>query len=347
MPLTFKNRILRLSFLTGLGLIFFLAVLNTGSSDFDLMRSLQILKGQHSGSTESLIFFEVRWPRAVAALLAGIALGVSGLLLQTLFRNPLAGPYVLGVSSGSGLGVALLLMGTGSLSLGGLWAGRVLDSGIGVLGAAFGGALGVLFIIVLLADRYRKPVYLLLFGLMIGYLCNALVSVLIAFNDADSIRSYMLWTLGSFSRLNSGELPWFFGVVALGLLPIPFCLKYLNAVLLGDSAAQALGMNTRWYRQIILVSASILAAAVTAWCGPIGFLGLAVPHVGRFFMKTADHRWVFLAVVVCGAVISLATALLAQGIIFGLMLPINAVTALIGVPIVFWVLQGSHRNRAL
>lgn len=295
----------------------------------ELWRSLW--SPQSATGVHDLILWQMRIPRTLTAILAGAGLSVAGLLMQTVFRNVLAGPYVLGVSSGASMGVALvLLMGVGA------------GGAIGILGAATFGALGVLALVLWLASFCRTPVSLLILGLMMGYLVDSCISLLIHFGDPDRLALFVNWGFGSFGRVHWGDFPVLAGAVLVGLLLALPSLKYLNTVLLGEQVAQSLGVSVRTHRILVLGAASLLTAVCTVYCGPIGFIGLAVPHLVRALFRTANHRILLPACALAGASLSVLAGWVANLPTHGGVLPLNAVTALVGVPVVFWALLRGH-----
>jgi len=272
------------------------------------------------------IFWEIRFPRFVAAALSGASLAVAGLALQTLFRNPLAGPFVLGISSGASLGVALSLL--AGLSFGHL----------GVLGSAAVGALAVTAVVMAVASRFKSTTVLLVVGLLVGYFIDALVSLLIVNSDAESLRVYVSWGMGSFGRLTYDGVWIFAMVVAVGLLLVACSMRYLNAVRLGDDFARGLGVNVKLGRCLVLLGSSVLAASATAFCGPIAFVGIAVPHLAFMLFKTSNHRILLPGSALSGSVLCLAASLFQT-------LPLNAVLSLVGVPVVLWVIVRGGKVR--
>lgn len=295
----------------------------------DILHSLfssESVEGVHE-----LILWQMRIPRTLTAMFAGVGLSVAGLLMQTVFRNVLAGPYVLGVSSGASLGVALvLLLGVGA------------GSSIGILGAATIGSLSVLMLVLWLANFCRTPVSLLILGLMMGYLVDSFISLLIHFGDPDRLALFVNWGFGSFGRVHWNEIPTLGATVLVGVLMVVPSLKYLNTVLLGEQVAQSLGIRIHLHRVLVLAAASLLTAVCTVYCGPIGFLGLAVPHLARAVFRTANHRVLLPACILAGASLAVLAGWIANLPTYGGVLPLNAVTALIGVPVVFWALLRGH-----
>lgn len=283
------------------------------------------------------IILKTRFPQTLTALVAGAGLAISGLQMQTVFRNPLAGPSELGISSGASLGVALMILLSGSI-------GGVALSKIGVFGeiaismAAIIGALTVMAVIIVISQRVRGNVILLIIGVMIGYIATAIIGVLKFFSNDEDIRAYVVWGLGSFSKV-SGNQVYTFVTIMLVLIPLSFLLiKTLNLMLLGESYARNLGLNVKRARLYTILSSCLLTAITTAYCGPIVFLGLAVPHLCRTIFQTSDHRILMPAVTLTGSSLALLCNLIARMPGFEGALPINSVTALIGAPIVISVL---------
>ncbi len=282
-----------------------------------------------------------RVPQALTALMAGAGLAVSGLQMQTVFRNPLAGPSVLGISNGASLGVALVVLMSGSL-------GGVALSRLGYLGdvamsvAAIVGALAVMALIVWVARRVQGDVTLLIIGVMIGYLANAIIGVLKFFSNEEDIKAYVVWGLGSFARVSGDQMVLFVTLMAV-LLPLSMLLvKTMNLLLLGDAYARNLGLNIQRARTLVITSSGVLVAIVTAYCGPIMFIGLAVPHLARALFRTSDHRTLMPATLLCGAALALLCNLIARAPGFEGALPVNSVTALVGAPVIAAVLFRRH-----
>lgn len=289
------------------------------------------------------IVWKSRFPQTITALFAGAGLAISGLQMQTVFKNPLAGPSELGISSGASLGVALMILLSGSL-------GGVALSKVGFFGevaisfAAIVGAFAVMAIIIAVSQRIRGNVILLIIGVMIGYIANAIIGVLKFFSNDEDVRAYVIWGLGSFSKV-SGDQVYTFASIMLVLIPLSFLLiKTLNLMLLGESYARNLGLNIKRSRLFVITCSCVLTAIITAYCGPIVFLGLAVPHLCRTIFHTSDHRILMPAVTLTGASLSLFCNLIARMPGMEGALPINSVTALIGAPIVIWVLFGKRKN---
>lgn len=305
---------------------------------------IDILLGNHSDNRIwTNIVMKSRLPQSLTAAMAGAGLAVSGLLMQTVFRNPLAGPSVLGISSGASLGVACVVLLSGSI-------GGVTLSRLGVIGevsitlSAITGSLLIMALIAFVARKVRGNVTLLIMGVMIGYIANAIIGVLKFFSAEEDIRAYVIWGLGSFSRVSGGQTTVFI-VLMLILLPTAFFLiKTLNLLLLGDSYARNLGLNIKRARLLVIGCSGVLVAVVTAYCGPIVFLGLAVPHICRGLFHTSNHAVVLPASLLSGASLALLCNLIARLPGFEGALPVNSVTALVGAPVVMWVLFYKRRN---
>ena len=280
------------------------------------------------------ILVNFRIPKAVVAMVCGVALAVCGLQMQTLFRNPLADPYILGVSSGAGLGVALYIMGTSLMGGGG---GSVLNS-LGSAGAALAGAALVTVLIMYVSNRVKGSLTLLIFGVMIGFIASALVNLLQYTSNAHSLKAYVLWTMGSFAALDWLKIGILCTLVLVGLVLAVMNIKDLNAILPGDSYASSMGLDVKKIRMRILVSTTLLSGAVTAFCGPIGFLGIAVPHIARFIFRNADHRVLLPASALLGGCLTLLADTLSELPGTGSVIPINTVAALLGIPVILVIL---------
>ncbi|MBO6191147.1 MAG: iron ABC transporter permease [Prevotella sp.] len=297
----------------------------------------RILGGGGDNEIWTNIIFSSRLPQALTAIVAGAGLAVSGLQMQTVFRNPLAGPSVLGISNGSALGVAFVVLLSGRI-------GGVALSRLGYLGdaamsvAAIIGALAVLLLIMWVAQKVKGNVTLLIIGVMIGYLANAIIGVLKFLSPEDDVKAFVVWGLGSFSRVSGDEMVLFIVLMCI-LLPLAFLLvKPLNLMLLGDNYAANLGLNIKRARMLIIISSGVLVAIVTAYSGPIMFIGLAVPHLARAIFRTSDHRLLMPATALCGAALALLCNLIARMPGFEGALPVNSVTALVGAPVIAMVI---------
>lgn len=289
------------------------------------------------------VVMTIRLPQVLTAMACGASLSVAGLQMQTIFHNPLAGPSVLGVSSAASLGVALVLLLSGSIG------GSTL-SRFGIIGntaitiAAITGALSVMMVIVWLSRKVQGNATLLISGVLIGYIATAIIGVLKAYSSEEDIHAYVIWGLGSFSRVSGGQISVFIGITAL-LLPLSMLLaKPLNMLLMGDLYALNLGLNVKRARMWIIISAGILTAVVTAYCGPIMFIGLAVPHIARGLFRTSDHRILLPATLLCGMGLALLCNLISKMPGANGVIPINSVTALIGAPIALYVLLKRKRQ---
>ncbi len=280
------------------------------------------------------ILFSFRLPKALVAMVCGAALAVCGLQMQTLFRNPLADPYILGVSSGAGLGVALYLMGTSLLGS----SKSMLVNSLGSAGAALAGALLVTLLLLYVSGRVKGSLTLLVFGVMIGFIASAMVNLLQYASNAHSLKAYVLWTMGSFAALDGIQITVLFVLVALGLVLAVWNIKDLNALLPGEEYAAAVGLNIKRIRTRILISTTLLSGAVTAFCGPVGFLGIAVPHIARFIFRNADHRVLLPSSALLGAVLTVFADTLSELPGTGSVIPINTVAALLGIPVIIAIL---------
>jgi len=320
-----------------LALIFLFCLnISFGSVSIPFTEILEILFGGNSSKTSwDLIILNFRLPKAVTAILVGSGLSISGLLMQTLFRNPLAGPFVLGISSGASLGVALLIL--GSSIFGGLFASLALSSWAIAVASSLGAAL-VLFAVLITANKVRNTMSILIIGLMFGTVSAAIISVLTYFSNAEQIQQYIFWGFGSLGNLSWNEVLVFFLIFVIGIFILIQVIKPLNTFLLGENYAKSLGINIRKSRNIILLVTSLLTGVITAFAGPIAFIGLAVPHITKLLFTTSNHKVLIPAVALLGAIILLICDLIAQVPISEFTLPINAVTSLFGAPVVIWLL---------
>ena len=286
------------------------------------------------------IILESRLPQAVTAMLSGASLAVSGLLLQTAFRNPLADPSIFGINSGAGLGVALvMLLFGGSLGIGGLG----LSGFAAVLAAAFAGAMAVMAVIFFCSTIVRNNVMLLIIGIMIGFLSSSAISLLTFFASDEGVKSYMVWGMGNFGGVPLKHLLLFSIVNIVALLMAVGLIKPLNALLLGEQYAENLGINTRRLRHLLIIITGVLTAITTAFCGPIAFIGLAVPHIARLFLTTENHRQLLPATIVTGAAVALLCNLVCYLPGENGVLPLNAITPIMGAPVIIYVIM---RHRA-
>ncbi|WYL95282.1 MAG: iron ABC transporter permease [Gloeotrichia echinulata IR180] len=324
----------------------FLLDLALGSVDIPIDEVVKILLGQEAEKVTWIhIILKFRLPKALTATLAGAALGVSGLQMQTLFKNPLAGPFVLGISSGASLGVALVVL-TASATTPTLLADLGIISDFGLVIAASLGAASVLGMMLVVSRRVQDTMTLLILGLLFGYATSAIVSILLQFSSKERIQSYIMWTFGSFAGVTWKQLVVLIPVILLSLLGAVLQSKSLNALLLGESYARSLGLTVQKTRFSIITSASILAGAITAFCGPIAFLGVAIPHLCRSLFNTSDHRILIPSVTMMGAILALFADLFSQLAVSQMVLPLNAVTALIGTPVVTWVILRRNSRKS-
>jgi iron complex transport system permease protein len=304
---------------------------------------IKALAGQADENVQTIVM-KFRIPKAITAMLVGIALSLSGLQMQTVFRNPMAGPYVLGVSSGAGLGVAVVILGFSS----GFPVGNLHSLGNWILViSAWIGAGAVMLLIMFISSRVRGIMTILIIGIMLASGISAVVSILQYFSDETMLKAYVVWTMGSLGNLSSGQLNVLIISVCIGILLSSISVKMLNALLIGENYAASTGLNIRLARTLIFACTSILAGSVTAFCGPIAFIGIAVPHIVRNLIRTSDHRILVPGTVLTGAVVMLVSDILSQLPGSENVLPVNSVTSLIGIPVVIWVILRNNRNSEL
>ncbi len=293
-----------------------------------------IFEGAATKGSWHTIVVNVRIPKAITAIMVGAGLSICGLLMQTLFRNPLAGPFVLGISSGASLGVALLIL--GSSLFGGITFAST--SNIGMAIAASLGSFLVLSAVLIAANKIRNTMSILIIGLMFGSLTSAIISVLAYFSSAEQLQQFIFWGFGSLGNLSWNELAVFGSLFFIGITFMLFIIKPLNSMLLGENYAKSMGVNMKRTRNYILITTSILTGVITAFSGPIAFVGLAVPHLTKLIFNTSDHKILIPAVLICGAILMLVADMIAQIPMSEYTLPINAITSLFGAPIVIWLL---------
>ena len=303
--------------------------LTTGAVSIPLSDVWAALTGGEVPAATAKIVRSIRLLKAVVAVAAGAALAVSGLQMQTLFRNPLAGPYVLGISSGASLGVALFLLGAPVLGL----TGGGAAASLGVAGAAWIGSAIVLAVIAAVGRRIKELMVMLSRGMMFSSGVGAVVQMLQYLSHEDALKSFVIWTMGSLGEVTAAQLALLLPAVVLGLALSVAAIKPLNLLLLGEHYARTMGLDIRRSRQLLFLSTTLLAGTVTAFCGPIGFVGLAVPHVARMLFREADHRILLPAAALTGIVVLLVCDIVSKQ----LTLPVNTITALLGIPIVIWV----------
>jgi iron complex transport system permease protein len=324
-------------FLSILLMFMFFVNISLGSVAIPIDEIFAFLIGK-SISKESwhVILFNFRVPKAITAILVGSGLSISGLLMQTMFRNPLAGPFILGISSGASLGVALLILGS-SIFGGFLLSTSIFNWSLPV--AASLGASLVLSAVIIAANKIKNTMSILIIGLMFGSLTAAVISVLAYFSNSEQIQQYLFWSFGSLGNLSWNEIMVFGIIYLVGVLGTLFIIKPLNSFLLGENYAKSLGINIKKNRTIILLITSILTGVITAFSGPIAFVGLAVPHVSRIFFTTSNHKILLPAVAIIGAIFLLICDCIAQLPTNEFTLPINAITSLFGAPVVIWLLM--------
>ncbi len=302
---------------------------------------IKSLFGSHaSKETWEYIIVNFRLPKAITAILVGIGLSISGLLMQTLFRNPLAGPYVLGLSSGSSLGVAFVILGAGILPLS---LADFLLSSYGIILASCLGSFMVLLLVLTISKFLRDTMTILIAGLMFSSFASAIVSILTYFSSAEKLQKFTFWSMGSIGNISWPNLLILFIAICIGLLISLFSIKSLDGLLLGENYAKSLGLKIKKSRRMIILATSILAGSITAFAGPIAFIGLAVPHLSKLIFQTSNHLVLFWGTIIIGAIIMLFCDMVSQMPGFDFTLPINAITSIIGAPIVIWLLVRKNR----
>lgn len=327
--------------LVALILLLMAANLVLGSVDIPAGEVWRILTGHEAAKAGwGYIVCESRLPQCITALLCGAALSASGLMLQTAFSNPLAGPSILGINSGASLGVALVMLAGGGTVATGVFS---LSGFFSVILGAFAGSLCVMGVILFLSLLIRSGVMLLIAGIMIGYVTSSAISLLNFFATAEGVQSYMMWGMGNFGGVSLEQLPWFAAITCLGLLMSLLLIKPLNALLLGQRYAENLGVNINRTRNLLLLATGILTAVTTAFCGPVAFIGLAVPHVARLMLGTSNHNSLLPVTILAGGAMALLCNLICilpgeWGII-----PLNAVTPVMGAPVIIYVIVNQRR----
>ena len=305
------------------------------------IKASEVLKAifTNTDSDFEIIILKFRLPKAITALIVGVALSLSGLQMQTVFRNPMAGPYVLGISSGASLGVAFVILGFSStISPDSL---RGLGNWI-LVAASWTGAGAVMILIMFISSRVKDIMTILILGIMLSSGISAIVTIMQYFSNETMLKAYVIWTMGSLGNLTSGQINVLLISVSVGVFLSLISAKMLNALLLGENYAGSIGLNVRFARVVIFVCTSILAGSVTAFCGPIGFIGIAVPHIARILFKTSDHKILIPGTILIGGAVMLASDIISQLPGSDNVLPVNAITSLIGIPVVIWVI---FRNR--
>jgi iron complex transport system permease protein len=322
----------------------FVIDLSLGSVKIPLESIIGMLFGREPEQDTWLkILHLFRLPKAITALLAGAGLAVAGLHMQTLFRNPLAGPFVLGINSGASLGVALVILWSGAMGQTTLFSGLGFLGDLGLIIAAGLGASMVLLFILLISRRVQNVMTLLILGLLFGYATSAVVSILLHFSIAERIHLYISWTFGSFGGVTWKQLHILIPVILIGIAMASMSVKSMNALLLGENYARSMGLHVKRARLWIICTTALLSGSVTAFCGPIAFIGVAIPHLGRSLFNTSDHRTLTPAVVLLGSIIAVVADIVSGLPGTQVVLPLNAVTSLIGAPVIAWIIL-SRRN---
>jgi iron complex transport system permease protein len=311
--------------------------LTVGSVDLSLKDIWDSFFGKEINASK--ILYKFRLPKACVAVFTGVSLSVAGLQMQTIFRNPLADPYVLGVSSGAGLGVALFIMGASSFA--------VVESlrNLGTYAAALSGSSIVLILILLVSTRVKDIMSVLILGVMFGSGISAIISILQYFSASAGIKTYVIWTMGNLGSVSSDKIRLMGYALLAGIIISIYSIKPLNALLLGENYAKSMGVNIQRSRNIVFLGTSILTGTATAFCGPIGFIGIAVPHLTGMLFRQADHRILMPGTMLIGACIMLLCDVLSQCIIADVTLPINSITALLGIPVIIFVIAGYNTKR--
>ena len=322
--------------LSFVALAMFIVDIAVGSVNLSLDAIWGVLTGTTTQSAIRSIVIDIRLVKAIMAILAGAALSLSGLQMQTLFRNPLAGPYILGVSAGASFGVALFLLGAPLFAI----SSTTLVTAVGTAGAAWIGAAAVLVLIIALSRRIKDIMVILILGMMLSSALGAVVEILQYLSDEAALKSFVVWTMGSLGDITLSQLSFIAPIIIIGIALAVLTIKPLNILLLGESYAITSGVNISNIRRIVFLSTTLLAGTVTAFCGPIGFVGIAAPHLARMLYRTADHRILIPASAIIGALMMLTGDIIAKL----LLLPINTITALMGIPVVVYIVT---RNRNL
>ncbi len=319
----------------------FLASLLTGPVNIPLKDALGWITGKDTEyHIYRTILVEFRLPKAITAVMAGAALSVSGLQMQTIFRNPLAGPYVLGISSGAGLGVALVVLGFGPVFSG--QEINYLGNWVQIVAAWIGSAV-VLFMILMVSIKVKDIMTILILGILFGSAASAIVNILQYFSQHTMLKAFVIWSMGNLGSLSISQLYVLIPCISAGLVISLILVKQLNLLLLGETYAKSMGMNIRISRILVFISTSILAGSITAFCGPIGFIGIVVPHVVRLIFNTANHRILIPGTVIMGAAVLLGGDIISTIPGSDIILPINSVTALMGIPVVIWLVIKNRR----
>ena len=321
-----------------LGIVAILLLLTdmaTGDTFIPISKVWAVLTGGECDEMTRNILLSIRFVRVVVAGLIGIALSVSGLQMQTVFQNPLADPYLLGVSSGAGLGVALFILGAPLLG----WTAFPLLQSIGIIGSGWIGSAVILLGVAVISRKVKNILGVLIMGVMTGYVAGAIIQILQYMSSAEQLKVFTLWSMGSLGHITMTQLAIMAPIVCIGLVVSIACIKPLNLLLLGENYARTMGMNIKRSRTLIFISTALLTGTVTAFCGPVGFIGLAVPHITRLLFNNADHRVLVPGTILTGLIGMLLCDIIAKKFL----LPVNCITALLGVPVILWVIAKNLR----
>lgn len=317
-----------------------------GSVNIPIDQVLSVITGNGADKASwEFIVMQSRLPQAVTAMLCGASLAASGLMLQTYFNNPLAGPSILGITNGASLGVAIVMLVTGGM-IGSVTTGNSnmhLTGYLAIVIAAFAGAMTIIALLLAVTRFIKNSLAILILGIMVGYLTSSVVALCNFFASADNVHSYVNWGMGSFSNVNISQLPVFCGGCIVGLIIAIMLIKPLNALLLGENYAMNLGFNIRNTRTMILLSTGILTATTTAFCGPVAFIGLAVPHIARLLTREADHRTLMPSTMLCGGAIALLCNIICA-LPPNMIIPLNAVTPIFGAPVIIYIIVKKRVN---
>lgn len=323
-------------------IVFFLDIL-LGSVTINPAEVLKVFAGNADTNSETIVL-QFRLPKAITSFTVGVALSLSGLQMQTIFRNPMAGPYVLGISSGASLGVALVILGFSANFI----PSSLFNTGNWILViSAWAGAGIVLMLIILISSRIKDIMTILIIGIMLASGISAIVNIMQYFSSESMLKTYVLWTMGSLGNLSTGQLKVLVITVSAGMILSLLSVKMLNALLLGETYAGSIGLNIKWARLLIFSCTCILAGSVTAFCGPIGFIGIAVPHITRNVFRSSDHKILVPGTIITGGIIMLLSDIISQMPGTEKILPVNSVTSLIGIPVVIWVILRKRREAGI
>jgi iron complex transport system permease protein len=339
MPFRVNHKTKTFALLVVILVVVFIVDIFTGNAPISIRDGWNALFGTSGNAIVDEIVFNYRLPKAITAILAGAALSVAGLLMQTLFRNPLAGPDVLGVSAGAGLGVALLItLGGSTLYSAVSWLGSMAQ-----VAAAIAGAIPVLLLILGVSSRINDSVTILVLGMIFGYVANALITILQSFADPDSLKVFVMWTFGSLSTVTWNKMPLLVVLVMTGIIAVFFLQKPLNSLLLGEHYAASVGLNIKQTRRIIITITALITGTVTAFTGPIAFVGVVVPHFARALFGTVNHKIIIPATLISGSILMVTCDIISQIPVSNQTLPIHAVTAVFGAPMIIWIVVKRKR----